>query len=245
MTKETSADTVGESQRVESLAAWYFDEQLDFDKKLLQLRYETLKPYMHGPEGLELGSAEGEMTQMLLPHFEHLIAVDGAIDLLDAVPEAPNLAKVHSLFEDYRPDRTFNSIVMANILEHIDDPASLLRRAVQWLAPGGHILVIVPNANSIHRLVAVKMGLLETADALNERDLSLGHRRVYTRMRLLADIESAGLRPAHLGGNFFKPLTNRQIQDTWSNEMIRGFYELGKDFPDYAAELFAVCEHIA
>jgi hypothetical protein len=45
-----------------------------------------------------------------------------------------------------------------------------------------------------------------------------------------------------MGGVFFKPLTNQQIQDHWTEEMIQGFYELGKDFPEYAAELYAVCE---
>jgi hypothetical protein len=45
-----------------------------------------------------------------------------------------------------------------------------------------------------------------------------------------------------MGGVFFKPLSNQQIQEQWSEAMIQGFYELGKDFPSHAAELYAVCE---
>jgi hypothetical protein len=42
-------------------------------------------------------------------------------------------------------------------------------------------------------------------------------------------------------GVFFKPLSNEQIQYHWTEEMIQGFYAVGKDFPDQAAEMYAVC----
>jgi hypothetical protein len=41
---------------------------------------------------------------------------------------------------------------------------------------------------------------------------------------------------------FFKPVSNQQIQDTWTEKMMDGFYELGKDFPEHANELYAICE---
>jgi hypothetical protein len=44
-----------------------------------------------------------------------------------------------------------------------------------------------------------------------------------------------------MGGVFFKPLSNGQIEEHWSKEMIQGFYELGKDFPGLSAEIYAVC----
>ena len=49
----------------------------------------------------------------------------------------------------------------------------------------------VPNGHSIHRLVAVKMGLLKDPCELNQRDKSLGHRRIYTPETLRKDIEAA------------------------------------------------------
>ena len=85
------------------------------------------------------------------------------------------------------------------------------------------------------------MGLLRRPDELNPRDHTVGHRRVYSPETFRADIESAGLRVQEIGGVFFKPVSNQQIQDHWNNEMIEGFYELGRDFPQFAAELYAVC----
>jgi len=227
---------------VEARSSWYLQEQLDFDKRLIGFRYRTLKPFLQGPLGLELGPAEGEMTRFLVEDFAQLVTVDGSRELLAQIPDRPNLRKVHSLFEAYQPEQRFNTIVMEHILEHVDDPVGLLRRATPWLAPGGRILAGVPNGNSIHRLVAVKMGLLKHQCDLNDRDHVLGHQRVYTPATLRADLEAAGLKVVHSGGVYFKPLSNKQIQDHWSEEMIEGFYELGKDFPDLAAELYAVCE---
>ncbi len=92
-----------------------------------------------------------------------------------------------------------------------------------------------------NRLVAVKMGLLEYPCELNPRDRALGHRRVYTPDTLSADLQRAGLHLVEMGRVFFKSLSKSQIQDHWTEEMIQGFYEMGKDFPDNAAELYAVC----
>ncbi|HMS83256.1 MAG TPA: class I SAM-dependent methyltransferase [Nitrospira sp.] len=230
-----------EQKRVESVSDWYLKEQLDFDKRLIRFRYETIKPKLVGSRGLELGPAEGEMTQFLIDDFDQLTIVEGAADLLAQIPDRVNLVKVHSLFEDFQPQSLFDSIVLEHILEHVGDPIGLLNRVKKWLAPGGKLFLGVPNGNSIHRLVAVKMGLLDHACQLNARDHSLGHRRVYTLDTFRADIEKCGLRVLEMGGVYFKPLSNRQIQEHWSEEMIQGFYELGKDFPGYAAEIYAVC----
>ena len=233
---------IDEQTRVEQISDWYLKAQLDFDKRLIQFRYQTLKSYLQGPEGLELGPAEGEMTQFLLQDFTRLTVVEGSGELLARLPDSSNLVKVHALFEEFEPKQQFNTIVMEHILEHVDQPVALLQCAKQWLAPGGKILAGVPNGYSIHRLAAVKMGLLKHPCELNARDHALGHRRVYTPETFRKDIEASELRITQMGGVFLKPLSNQQIQDHWSEEMIQGFYELGKDFPEYAAEIYAVCE---
>lgn len=229
-------------KKLDQMSGWYLNKQLDFDKCLLRFRYQSLKPYLTGPEGLELGPAEGYMTQWLVNDFQNLTLVEGSLELLNRIPNHPKLTKIHSLFEDFEPSRQFHSIILDHVLEHVDQPVHLLERLKKWLAPHGRILVGVPNGHSIHRLAAVKMGLLSDPCELNQRDHDLGHYRVYNPETFRKDLEKSDLLIKHLGGSFLKPLSNQQIQDHWSEEMIQGFYELGKDFPEYAADLFAVCE---
>jgi 2-polyprenyl-3-methyl-5-hydroxy-6-metoxy-1,4-benzoquinol methylase len=229
-----------EGDRVEELSSWYLNQQLSVDKRLIEFRYRALSPHFTGAACLELGPAEGHMTRRLLGGFERLTVVEGSKDLLDLIPGDPRLTKIHSLFEDYEPATRFDTIVMEHILEHIATPGELLTRAQAWLAPEGRILVGVPNGHSIHRLVATKMGLLSQPCQLNSRDHKVGHRRVYTPTTLREEVESAGLRVIKLGGVFFKPVSNSQMEATWTDEMFEGFYELGHDFPEHAAELYAV-----
>jgi 2-polyprenyl-3-methyl-5-hydroxy-6-metoxy-1,4-benzoquinol methylase len=236
-----SRTLMSEQERLDRISGWYVEQQLDLDRRMVQFRYETLAPHLKGPAGLELGSAEGGMTRLLLPHFARLTIVDAARTLLDAIPDAPNLRKVHSLFEDFEPRERYDTIVMEHVLEHVVDPAVLLKRAQKWLAGDGRILIGVPNSQSIHRLAAVKMGLLSSPNELNARDLQIGHRRVYSPVSLRKEVESAGLKVAASGGVFLKPVSNQQIEDHWNENMIRGFFLLGRDFPDHAAEIFVVC----
>jgi 2-polyprenyl-3-methyl-5-hydroxy-6-metoxy-1,4-benzoquinol methylase len=231
-----------EQRRVDAAAGWYVHEQLDLDRRMVGYRYAALRPHLRGPAGLELGPADGEMTLALLAHFESLTVVDAAGTLLDRVPARPGLRKVHALFERFEPSDRYDSIVMEHVLEHVADPVALLSRAREWLTPGGCVLAGVPNANSLHRLAAVKMGLLAAPEALNDRDRRVGHRRVYTPESLAADVEAGGLRIIARGGVFLKPLANSQIESSWDERMIEGFHQLGRDMPELAAEIFVVCE---
>ena len=38
-----------------------------------------------------------------------------------------------------------------------------------------------------------------------------------------------------------KPVSNGQIDGNWTDQMIDGFYKLGKKFPEFCAEIFVVC----
>ena len=82
-----------EQQRVDSLAHTYFTVQISFDKKLIALDDQTLKPHLQGPEGLELKSGDGDMTKFLIGNFARLTVVDRSAELLAGIPEAPNLVK--------------------------------------------------------------------------------------------------------------------------------------------------------
>lgn len=222
-------------------ADFYLNEQLDFDRELIKYRYETIKPYFKVGNALELGCGDGEMTRYLINDFLHLTTVDGSRELLDVIPEYTNHTKVHSYFETFEPNAKYETIILEHILEHVDDPVHIMCLAKEWLKDNGVMICGVPNANSIHRLAAVKMGLLKSPTELNARDHSLGHQRVYDFDSFERDIRSAQLNIIAKGGVFLKPLSNVQIEKDWTKEMMDGFHELGKDFPNIAAEIYCIC----
>jgi SAM-dependent methyltransferase len=66
---------------------------------------------------------------------------------------AAGLAVTREALEEHS-DSELDAVVLWHVLEHLDDPAAALARARSWLAPGGLLLVGVPNPGSLQARVA-------------------------------------------------------------------------------------------
>lgn len=224
--------------------SFYDNEFLDFDYQLAHYNFKTLKPYFRGNTALEIGSASGYMTKSLVSEFATLHIVEPSVHLLSQIADHPNLIK-HPLFiEEFVTDIVFDTVVMSHVLEHLESPRLVLNRISKLLNDDGVLIISVPNAKSIHRLVAAEMGLLQNIYELNTRDHQLGHYRVYDMEILKKEVTDAGYTILDSGGIFLKPLTNAQINEQWSKEMVEGFYKAGKIFPENCAEIFVVCKKV-
>lgn len=203
--------------------------------------FKVFQRHIRGASILEMGPAEGIMTDQLAGLGLHLTLVEGSeIFARDLRRRHPSARVEHSLFENYSPAERFDNIVLGHVLEHVEDPVAILTRVRDWLAPDGRILAAVPNARSLHRQAAVNMGLLQYEEQLNEADMHHGHRRVYTPEKFRHDFLRAGLKINIFGGYWLKPLSNRQIEQTWTPEMLEAFMELGERYPDIAGEIYVV-----
>jgi SAM-dependent methyltransferase len=232
-------------EKIESLSWWYTNRQegfLDFDEVLQLLRYRSISEKFRGKSCLEIAPAQGVCTAKMKDVFEVLDLVDASQRLLDVIPEYPNVRKFRALIEEFEPDRLYDTIVMDHLLEHLEFPVNALSRIGQWLSPGGVLMVGVPNALSFHRLIGQKMGMLQSPYHLNERDVTLGHYRVYDLDTLRADAEKAGLKVVGDDGVYVKFLSNKQSGETFDDTQIEAFYQLGKDFKKHCAEIYIYCE---
>ena len=187
------------------------------DNKALAYDREKMIPYLRGPKVLELGCGDGDWTPRMIEIFGHSYVLDASSKLLAHV-EAANQGKVtlfNSLFEEFTPPDglKFNSVVATHVLEHVDDPVRVLQRCREWLAPGGVVLIIVPNANSIHRQLAVMMGIQKTIYDFSPRDLEIGHQRIYDVPKMHADIARAGFEIIFERGLFLKVLPNGMMTE--------------------------------
>jgi 2-polyprenyl-3-methyl-5-hydroxy-6-metoxy-1,4-benzoquinol methylase len=181
---------------------------------------------------LELGYGEGIITRMLLDADREVTVVEGAALLHDAVATTfgTRVRAVHSLFEEFSPDAPFDAIIASHVLEHVDDPVALLRRMGAWLSPQGRLVVIVPNKESLHRRLAVLMGLQPALDTLGARDRLVGHQRVYSHATLERDLRAGGFTPLEKTGFFLKPVANSMML-TYSPELLAAMNEIGPQLP--------------
>lgn len=51
-------------------------------------------------------------------------------------------------FENYESDKPFDVILMLNLIEHVDNPKVLLRKAQSLLSPDGIVIIKTPNTDS-------------------------------------------------------------------------------------------------
>ncbi len=216
-----------------------YEMEADFDNTLLAYESELLCARLRGPKVLEMGCGRGTTTRILVKKFPTLHVVDASERCLElARREAPSTACfTRSYFEKFEPPVKYNSIVLAHVLEHLDHPVRVLKRAARWLEPGGTFHIVVPHANSLHRRIGVAMGLLPKTEALNERDLSVGHRRVYTRTELHNDLRRAGVEPVHEESILLKILSNSQMEGL-DDRLIKALFKLGHEFPELCADLY-------
>jgi 2-polyprenyl-3-methyl-5-hydroxy-6-metoxy-1,4-benzoquinol methylase len=205
---------------------------------------EIFKRYIHKETKiLELGPAEGIMTDILAELSNDYTIVEAAKCFCDNIKVKHQHIKVHnSLFEEFESNEKYNVIILGHVLEHVENPVEILKLTKQWLTEDGVILSAVPNANSIHRKAAVLMNILKKEDELGETDYLVGHRRVYNPKSFKNDFLEAGLKIEKLGGYWLKPLTNKQIEENWTIDMINAFMVLGEQIPEIAGEIYIVAK---
>jgi SAM-dependent methyltransferase len=193
-----------------------------------------------GSRVLELGYGDGIVTAALVKSGCELTVLEGSATLVDRARQAhPTVNCVHSLFEDFRADRAYDVILASHVLEHVDDPQAILRLISSWLVETGKIIIVVPNRNSLHRQLAVLMGLQPELDTLSKRDLLVGHQRVYSLEGLEEDVRRAGLRPIKSVGFFLKVLPNAMMLD-YSRELLWAMNIISSSLPKHLLANIAV-----
>jgi SAM-dependent methyltransferase len=148
---------------------------------------ECIRPYL-GKRVLEVGAGTGNLTHFLLD-AELLVATDiapEAVQLLEKTFAGTGI-KVEEFDLTREPgpawnERAVDTIVCFNVLEHIGDDISALLRLRRILAPGGHLVILVPAFSFLY----------------TEYDRSLGHFRRYTATGLKEKLSRCGFHVADL-----------------------------------------------
>lgn len=241
-----------EKEFLESVAQTYVTSESSQDRLIKTLAVRTFTPYLKtGGMALEYGCCDGFMTSLISQYVAELTVIDGSqtfIDLAKArVP--PSVKFINSLFEDFSPERKFDYIFATYVLEHVENPVDFLKIAADLLTADGYLFIVVPNARAFSRQLARHMGLIDDLYSLTQNDINHGHRRVYDRVILNRDINSAGLQIVSQGGLLFKLLADFQMDEMIDKAILNepqqdGLYKMGLEYPELAGSLFAVCKRI-
>lgn len=210
----------------------------------------AMEPFFKEGNMLELGSFKGDFTKRLMDKFDDITCVEASDEAIEMAKNdlGGNIKYINGLFEEVELTEKYDNIVLTHVLEHLDDPAGVLKRINdEWLSDNGRFFLVCPNANAPSRQIAVKMGLISHNDAITPAEKEHGHRITYTLDTLERDARAGGLNVVHRSGIFFKALANfqwdRLLQtDIISQEYLDGCYQLGQLYPDLCSSIFLMCE---
>lgn len=226
-----------------------------FEEILGNYQALIIEKYCKGQSLLDLGCGEGLITSKLRGNFKKIVGVDGTkSQIMIAKKKYPDIEFINSAIEDFDTNHKFDCILLISILEHVEEPFSILRLAKKWVKKGGQIHIQVPNGYSLNRRLGKIMGILENETQLHKHDKDLGHRRMFDMKSLLKLVNSSKLKIIKSGGIFLKIHSNRQMQivydsNLWENKQMKkkyfdALFELGKELPDYASTLYVHCKKI-
>ena len=180
---------------------------------------------------LDMGYGTGEMAGELLARGLQAEVVEGSPLLADTASDRhPGLVVHRAMFEDFAPGPVYDAVLALHVMEHVDDPRALMARVRGWLAPGGALVVVVPNRHSLHRRLAVLMGIQDALDDLSPRDHLVGHRRVYGLDTLGADLAAAGFAVREEFGLTLKTVPNSMMLD-WPPELLDALTRISPELP--------------
>jgi 2-polyprenyl-3-methyl-5-hydroxy-6-metoxy-1,4-benzoquinol methylase len=192
---------------------------------------------------LELGPAEGLMTEELIKLDPNLTVIEAASKFCrDLSAKFPSIKVYQNLFEEVKITEKFDAIILGHVLEHVENPLNILNKIKSWLQPNGVVCCAVPNARSIHRQIAVEMGLITSIFEKSEKDIHHGHLRIYTPELLNSEFIGNNYSIISRGGYWLKPISDGQIEKSWTNEMIQAFMKLGEQYPDIAGEIYIIAK---
>lgn len=102
---------------------------------------------IEGESLLEIGAAEGWMTEEIVKKVEKVVSCDIAMSYLKRSKEKGIRAQFMRVDAHYLPfeNNSFDCVVLAEVLEHVYSPYRVLEEVRRVLAPDGILIISVPN----------------------------------------------------------------------------------------------------
>lgn len=156
---------------------------------------------------------------------------------------------IHGFFEDVVKEISddYDMILCSGLLNEVEDPNGLLRAIVRVCNKNTLVHINVPNANSMHRLLAKEMGILQSVYDFSQNNIDLQQHYVFDCKELRKITKSNGFEIMEEGSYFIKPFAHNQMFQMMEKEIIseavlEGLYKFVKYMPEFGSEIYVNCK---
>lgn len=155
---------------------------------------------------------------------------------------------VHGLLEESIDElkEKYNVIVCDSLLHEIEDVPHFLSKMKQLCSEETVVHITVPNANSMHRLLGVCMGTIDSVYSQTQNNKDFQQNTVFDLKKLQDILESNGFTIIEKGDFFIKPFSHKQMYSMLksgiiTDDIIKALNDLSDYMPGFGSEIYVDC----
>lgn len=241
------------SQRKEAISSYEvaysssdFEEiQARYRKKILLTLLQEIKP----KSLLEVGCGWDTIANHWQA-FDQLTIIEPGKKFAEhartSLRDVSGVTVIEQFLEDAHSDlckKKFDLILLSGLLHEVPDPLSMMKQIKGYCHSKTVVHMNVPNATSMHRLLALEMGIISDVYQPSALQQHLKQPRIFDIEQLKSIGIEAGFQVNKTGSYFIKPFTHQQMTDLLNQgllttTMLDGFWGLSKYFPNAGSEIY-------
>lgn len=238
-------------------------ESRPFEPTLESFRHrrvgKTLTPFFvdKAPDVLDVGIGRHAVSRSLPFATKSLTLVEPmkwSVEADAAEYSNDGTIRFHGVLDEFllhqrgsTPGQIFDLVILSEVLHEMT--INEARRAVigvtELLRPDGLVVAVVPNRDSVHRILGVHMGKQASLEAKTDAETSLHQLSGFTKDRLTQLVTTHGLTEVFCETFFLKPSSHSEMQkfaETINNpeDCFEALYEMSNLLPDHGAEILGI-----
>lgn len=161
----------------------------------------------------------------------------------------PNTNVINSTFENVKLDDLYSVdfVIVSCLLHELENREAFLiqlKKLFSNLKKSAICHINVPNANSLHRRLAVSMGLIDKVDVPSDTQFAMQQNGiVYDYKSLTMELKKYGFKALDDGGILLKPFTHNQMfqilnHNIVGHDLIFGLEALGVEMKEISSEIW-------
>ncbi len=201
---------------------------------------------------LEIGCGMEPLFEYVSDYKQMVIVEPGDMFILNAERKAresgSNVVCIQGFFEEKLDQikdacEDYDFIVLSSLLHEVEEPQKLLKAIYQICSEATIVHVNVPNANSLHRLLAKEMGLIQDVHELSNLQKTMQRNSVFDLNSLCDIVNKCGFQVMQKGTYFPKLLSAGQMEKMLQQGIVRedifeGLNKMIKYVPEFGSEIF-------
>jgi len=223
---------------------------LNFEKVMIETRREEIISFLKKKKPksiLEVGCGN-ESISYHYDLYKKFIVVEPSIHFI----KKNNFSKIknkgleihNSYVENFKNDNNinFDFIICSSVLHETKNPKTFLKKINNLSNKKTTIFFNVPNAFSLHRLLAVESNLINNPFTRSKTQKKMQQKTIYSIETLKKELKNEGFSIILSHTSFLKPFTHNQMhkiihQKIISKQILIGMKNIIKLLPNFGAEI--------